>query len=74
MRRSNNRYQRKLEPWCKRCRNLRLIDGPTLERDGQHYPTLKQCPECMNTGSGVLKQEDPPRLDGPSRAAGERED
>ena len=69
---SNEGVQPDLRPWCRRCKNTKLVDGPIRRQFDIDYPTLMQCPDC----AGGKKPEAPRSygLDGPSRAAGEKED
>ncbi len=78
--RSNAGIQKDLErAWCRRCKNTRHVPGEDVVMKGVTYSTVKGCPDCIikDKPTGPAAENTPRYLrhiDGPSRAAGEKED
>ena len=72
MRRKRKERTAHLRPFCHACGNTGLMEGPIETRNGREYKTLKKCDKCPT--KHPTSADAPQALDGPSRAAGEKED
>ena len=63
-----------LKPFCYTCNNTGLVPGLPIQRKGYTDQTSMKCPDCPKAyPTSADAVDESPKVDGQSRAAGEKE-